>query len=134
MQRRHFLKHACIASAGLLTGCPSTPKGPAGYQASVQDDKLVVPRSNLSPGTILAVEWHNKRIGLAQVSEQTYRASLMRCTHLGCALDTADGGYVCPCHGAKFDSAGNLLKGPAAKNLQVFATSIDEQNIYIHTR
>ena len=54
------------------------------------------------------------------------------CTHLGCvpnpkpAEDTAEmgagweGGWLCPCHGSKFDLAGRVYKGsPAPVNLEV---------------
>ena len=54
------------------------------------------------------------------------------CTHLGCspqekpAADKAEmgadwaGGFLCPCHGSKFDLAGRVYKGaPAPVNLEV---------------
>lgn len=54
------------------------------------------------------------------------------CTHLGCSPQTkpaeakaemgADwqGGFLCPCHGSKFDLAGRVYKGaPAPVNLEV---------------
>jgi len=52
------------------------------------------------------------------------------CTHLGCAPTykseegsvTPDwkGGYFCPCHGSKFDTAGRVFKAvPAPTNLEV---------------
>jgi ubiquinol-cytochrome c reductase iron-sulfur subunit len=54
------------------------------------------------------------------------------CTHLGCspqskpAEDKAEmgadwtGGFLCPCHGSKFDLAGRVYKGaPAPVNLEV---------------
>ncbi|EFL91001.1 ubiquinol-cytochrome c reductase iron-sulfur subunit [Ahrensia sp. R2A130] len=46
------------------------------------------------------------------------------CTHLGCVPSKVepDGdnlldGWVCPCHGSKFDVTGRVTKGPAAINL-----------------
>ena len=49
------------------------------------------------------------------------------CTHLGCVpLGVREGenrgdfgGYFCPCHGAHFDTAGRIRKGPAMRNLEV---------------
>lgn len=49
------------------------------------------------------------------------------CTHLGCSPNENfnvsadwDGGFVCPCHGSKFDLSGRVFKGsPAPKNLMV---------------
>jgi ubiquinol-cytochrome c reductase iron-sulfur subunit len=53
------------------------------------------------------------------------------CTHLGCVPDlksvgdsalgaTILSGFVCPCHGSRFDAAGRVLKGsPAPANLAI---------------
>ena len=44
------------------------------------------------------------------------------CTHLGCIpLDHQGdyGGYLCPCHGSQYDTAGRIRKGPAPENLAV---------------
>ena len=56
-----------------------------------------------------------------------YAVMLGTCTHLGCApnesfVETADwdGGFVCPCHGSKFDLSGRVYKGsPAPTNLVI---------------
>lgn len=42
------------------------------------------------------------------------------CTHLGCVptkVETGLEGWVCPCHGSKFDVVGRVMKGPAPTNL-----------------
>ncbi len=39
------------------------------------------------------------------------------CTHLGCAVRHETEGFICPCHGSRYDLAGEVLKGPAARNL-----------------
>nr|WP_319270644.1 Rieske (2Fe-2S) protein [uncultured Draconibacterium sp.] len=40
------------------------------------------------------------------------------CSHLGCKIDkVANGKLVCPCHGSEYDLSGNVIKGPAYKNL-----------------
>ena len=49
------------------------------------------------------------------------------CTHLGCiplgqkATDPRGdyGGWLCPCHGSQFDTAGRVCKGPAPTNLEI---------------
>jgi Rieske Fe-S protein len=38
----------------------------------------------------------------------------LACTHLGCPVGaSASGGFVCPCHGSRFDGEGNPVVGPA---------------------
>jgi ubiquinol-cytochrome c reductase iron-sulfur subunit len=42
------------------------------------------------------------------------------CTHLGCVPNFGEGqyhGWLCPCHGSVYDTAGRIRKGPAPKNL-----------------
>ena len=42
------------------------------------------------------------------------------CTHLGCVPDFGQGpyrGWLCPCHGSVYDTAGRVRAGPAPKNL-----------------
>lgn len=44
------------------------------------------------------------------------------CTHLGCIPLFAQGdfgGYLCPCHGSVYDTAGRIRRGPAPQNLAV---------------
>ncbi|RXF73528.1 ubiquinol-cytochrome c reductase iron-sulfur subunit [Hansschlegelia zhihuaiae] len=44
------------------------------------------------------------------------------CTHLGCVpiSNSGDfGGFLCPCHGSHYDSAGRIRRGPAPENLHV---------------
>jgi ubiquinol-cytochrome c reductase iron-sulfur subunit len=56
-----------------------------------------------------------------------YAVMLGTCTHLGCSPNESfgvtpdwDGGFVCPCHGSKFDLSGRVFKGsPAPTNLVV---------------
>lgn len=45
------------------------------------------------------------------------------CTHLGCVpignMSGDFGGWLCPCHGSHYDSAGRIRKGPAPRNLDI---------------
>ncbi len=46
-----------------------------------------------------------------------FAAISLVCTHLGCVVNPTDSGFDCPCHGSKYDSAGNVVAGPAPKRL-----------------
>ena len=48
----------------------------------------------------------------------------LTCTHLGCTVNRSIGGFVCPCHGSRFDSAGKVQKGPAARSLARYPVQI----------
>ena len=44
------------------------------------------------------------------------------CTHLGCIPFEQEGdvgGWLCPCHGSQYDTAGRIRKGPAPENMAV---------------
>jgi cytochrome b6-f complex iron-sulfur subunit len=39
------------------------------------------------------------------------------CTHLGCILEKSMDGFECPCHGSCYNDRGEVLSGPAPRNL-----------------
>ncbi len=39
------------------------------------------------------------------------------CTHLGCSVRRAPGGFECPCHGSRYNAVGRVTHGPAPKSL-----------------
>ncbi len=49
--------------------------------------------------------------------EHGFHAITTICTHLGCLLNPTSQGFVCPCHGSRFDLQGGVLNGPAAEDL-----------------
>lgn len=56
------------------------------------------------------------------------------CTHAGCDVELArNGGFECPCHGAKFDADGQVLKGPAKTPLAQLPTRVENGEILVFT-
>jgi len=50
------------------------------------------------------------------------------CTHLGCVPIGQDGetdGWLCPCHGSYYDSAGRIRHGPAPENMAIPVAKFD---------
>jgi cytochrome b6-f complex iron-sulfur subunit len=39
------------------------------------------------------------------------------CTHLGCILEKSSDGFECPCHGSCYNDQGQVLSGPAPRDL-----------------
>ena len=39
------------------------------------------------------------------------------CTHLGCILEKSTEGFECPCHGSCYNNEGEVLSGPAPRDL-----------------
>jgi cytochrome b6-f complex iron-sulfur subunit len=42
----------------------------------------------------------------------------LTCPHLGCTVQATAQGFACPCHGSRFNSSGEVLKGPAPRALR----------------
>jgi Rieske Fe-S protein len=58
-----------------------------------------------------------------------------RCTHLGCSVPwVADQEkFICPCHASTFDIRGEVLQSPALRAMDLFAVTIENNRVYVHT-
>ena len=45
------------------------------------------------------------------------------CTHLGCILEKSIDGFECPCHGSCYNNEGEVLSGPAPRDLAWYSVS-----------
>lgn len=45
------------------------------------------------------------------------------CTHLGCILEKSVDGFECPCHGSCYNNEGEVLSGPAPRDLAWYSVS-----------
>lgn len=58
---------------------------------------------------------------LFAVTPGTNRVLSLTCTHQGCTVvRQKNGEFVCPCHGAKYNAQGKVIKGPAQRDLASF--------------
>ena len=46
------------------------------------------------------------------------------CTHLGCVVQSDQQGFLCPCHGSRYDREGNVQCGPAPRSLDWLKVTI----------
>lgn len=58
-----------------------------------------------------------------------------KCVHLGCRVPWCDSsqGFECPCHGSKYNAAGEYEDGPAPRNLDRFALEVIAGRLIINT-
>lgn len=58
-----------------------------------------------------------------------------KCVHLGCAVPWCQSsqGFECPCHGSKYNAAGEYEAGPAPRNLDRFALEVIAGRLIINT-
>jgi len=144
MERRKFIKTCCITAVGLpilastFHSCAS-----AIHYASVtkKANRLIVKKTAFfevknnkeiaRDFVLVKTEDMSFPICLYKTKNNTYIASLLKCTHRGCELNVGGGIYTCPCHGSEFTIEGDVLEGPAEKKLKTFEIITDNENIYI---
>lgn len=106
------------AQANNATPAPSagpapTTNVPAAQQAS--------PMAGEPPPTTEAAKSEATQ-GQAAAEKPEWLVVVGVCTHLGCiplGYQGAYGGWLCPCHGSQYDTAGRVRRGPAPENLAV---------------
>lgn len=144
MQRREFIKTTCLACAGtfavsaFLSACKSS-KYITNY--TNENKKLSIKKAEL----ILLEKGKQKTLKyfllkpaelqfplvIYKISETEYKTIFMQCSHQGCELNAFETALVCPCHGSEFNNKGQVIQGPAENDLKTFATTHDNENIYI---
>lgn len=45
------------------------------------------------------------------------------CTHLGCILEKSMDGFECPCHGSCYNNSGEVISGPAPRDLAWYSVN-----------
>lgn len=55
------------------------------------------------------------------------------CTHLGCNVlwKTAEGRFVCPCHGGQFSPEGKVLAGPPPRPLDRLPSKVENGKVWV---
>ncbi len=75
------------------------------------------------------------RLFVFNTSEGFFALSAV-CTHLGCTVrDNGPEGFVCPCHGSRYDREGQVTNGPAPWPLPCYALSLSRRGeLIVDTR
>jgi Rieske Fe-S protein len=125
-ERRAFLRNAAIAAAGAVAG--------SAVAQVARADELAPVVETPAPSRPLMLKEHTElqKIGgwkllqngaekliVARTDENSFVACSAICTHKGCEVEYVHGdkAFACPCHGARFDLQGNVLRGPAKRPL-----------------
>ena len=145
--RRQFCAHACqaaslVAVGALLPACgggdddggnPTSPTTPVeGSALSVLNGTVsgrtvtVTASGGLATAGGAALIQSSLGSFLAFRSSQTSVTVLTAtCTHEGCTVDHFNGQlYVCPCHGSKYTTGGQVANGPANRALTQFPATL----------
>ena len=117
LSRRGFLSLATITAVLLssftaLAGALRLIK-PSVYYEESRKFKIGMP-DNYPVGLVKKIE--DKRVFIFSENDGFHAISAV-CTHLGCLVSRAESGFLCPCHGSKYDSDGRVVAGPAPRPL-----------------
>ena len=123
-----------VASAPALSAPRSTPGSTAAPEAGPTTAPAAAPAGggDTPPGTAVGTAANVSIGGAAQFTDPSTQdpAFVLQpiagkfvgldatCPHRGCPVDFTGNGFSCPCHGALFDSAGRVTRGPAQQNLR----------------
>jgi cytochrome b6-f complex iron-sulfur subunit len=115
--RRDMLGLASLWSSALallfgVFGIARLPKA-AVLSSPSKKFRVTLPES-LGPGAAFLPP--GRKVALFRDAEGVYAVSTV-CTHLGCLVKQAEGGFECPCHGSTFAPNGTVTKGPAPQPL-----------------
>src|SRR5688500_11987864 len=74
----------------------------------------------LAPGDAAVVGVGTGQVAAYRDEAGTLHAVSAVCTHLGCIVNwnPAEKTWDCPCHGSRFDYEGNVIQGPAVRDLE----------------
>ena len=91
------------------------------------------PVDSFQPGTVTA--FPRGRFYLARLADGGFLALSRRCTHLGCTVPWVEEEkrFLCPCHSSAFDIHGDVLRSPAARALDLFGVSIENEIVQVDT-
>ncbi len=123
---------ACAGSGNNPGNVPTLPT----IKATVANNTITVSTASGSPiagvGSAALVQYSNGYLLVAHTGTDTYSVISAICTHQGCIVDGFSGGiYTCPCHGAEYDTNGNVIHGPATASLQRFASQYANNQLVI---
>jgi cytochrome b6-f complex iron-sulfur subunit len=147
--RRDFCVHTCQAVslgalAVLVDACGGSPTSPSNVPSlttvngTVGAGGVLVNVDSGSPvasvGGAVFVQSSAGNFLVAHTAQDTFSALTAICTHEGCTISGYESStYTCPCHGSQFSTSGGVLRGPAGRSLQSFATSFANGTLTIRT-
>ena len=56
-----------------------------------------------------------------------FQAYSLMCTHLGCTLEELEDTFNCPCHGSSYSLSGEVLSGPAVRDLLELHVEVSQE-------
>jgi Rieske Fe-S protein len=140
--RRHFCQSlAALALGAAVPACGgggSSPTGPSGASnlpvltGTVNGNALTVAVDSVAVGSAAIATAGNASVLIARTGADTFTAFSSTCTHETCTITGwAAPNFQCPCHGSQFNTAGQVVRGPAGRPLPQYTTSLSGNTLTI---
>ena len=90
-----------------------------GRPVAPTDDKIKE-LATLAPGEAAIVKYEGKKMAIYKDEQGVINAVNAACTHIKCDIswNQAEKTWDCPCHGSRFSYTGEMLTGPARRDLE----------------
>ena len=123
--RKEFIEQVGVGAAALMfasclgsckkTSNTTTPSNSVNFTLDVSTGALATNGGFVRQNGVI----------VARTSSGTFVAVSSTCTHQGGTLGfSSSNTFVCPLHGATFDTSGNVISGPAPTALQKYNTTL----------
>ena len=117
---------------------PSTAAGLATINVTSNNNTIVLDINSSSPlanvGSAALVQFQNGALLVDRPVKDSFNALSSICTHQGCTVSEYDGPsqqFICPCHGSRFSSSGQVTQGPAGTPLTSYQTQFSNNQLII---
>ncbi|MEO8759811.1 MAG: Rieske (2Fe-2S) protein [Bacteroidia bacterium] len=133
ISRKEFIEQVGIGAAVLfVAACAGSCKKTANTANTTTVDFTV----NVSSGALASNGGSLIQSGVivARTSSGTYIAVSATCTHNGGTLGfSSSNTFVCPLHGATFNTTGGVISGPTSTALQKFNTTLSGTSLRVYS-
>ena len=126
MNRKEFLSNVKFGTALILL--PACIGGLAGCEKTIVEPQNVDFTVDISSGPLASNGGYTIQNGviIARTNSGDFLAVSAACTHQGTNVRyySSSNNFICPNHGAKYDSTGKVTQGPATRNLAQYNTEL----------
>jgi Rieske Fe-S protein len=143
MNRKTFIKTCSLAclGGGVLSTILQSCAGTKMVHGTISGENIELPLTEFNQVkngetvfrkyVVLQNEQLQYPICVYRISDNEYKALLMKCTHQGNELSVFGDKLHCAAHGSEFDKQGLATIGPAVQPLRNFPITIENQKLLI---
>lgn len=124
--RRTFLaQSALLAAAAALAACAGAESATAPTAVSATTFTFTDYPALATVGGVVTVSISGSPFALVRTSTSGVVALSRVCPHQGNIVNTVSGGFLCPGHGARFNSSGQWVGGERTSSLRSYPAALD---------